>query len=242
VFVTSAFSSYSGCRQYREDLMRASLAIGDDAPGFDKIRVFYNHPGFLEPVAEKLSEALVHFPAERRADVRVLFTAHSIPLSMARTSAYEVQLREAMTIVAGLAGVTHYQLTFQSRSGSPSVPWLEPDFMDAMDELHAAGKDDVVVCPIGFISDHLEVLFDLDEEGAEHARELGMTYVRAGTVGTHPRFVSMIRELVQERMTANPTRLVLGARPAVHDNCPPNCCKPAARPQAVSAAVEAVAP
>jgi ferrochelatase len=242
VFVTSAYSSYSGCRQYREDLARASAALGEDAPTFDKIRVFYNHPGFLEPVVEKLRAALDQFPIERREQVQVLFTAHSIPVSMARTSAYEVQLREAMGIVAELAGVQHARLCYQSRSGPAHVPWLEPDFCDVMDELHADGLNDVVVCPIGFISDHLEVLFDLDEEGAEHAAKLGMTYVRAGTVGTHPRFVAMIRELIQERMTENPVRCVLGAKPAVHDNCPVNCCKPAPRPQPAPAPVAAVAP
>ncbi len=240
-FVTSAFSSYSSCRQYREDLVRASLIVGEGAPIVDKIRVFYNHPGFLEPVAELLRDAIGQFPAERRAGVRVLFTAHSIPMSMARTSAYEVQLREAMTLVAELAGAEHFQLCYQSRSGSPSVPWLEPDFGDVMTDLHADGHDDVVVCPLGFVSDHLEVLFDLDEEGAEHAEDLGMTYVRAATVGTHPRFVGMIRELIQERMTETPVRLVLGKKPPVHDNCPPNCCKPAPRPAAVQEPVAAAA-
>ena len=235
VFVTSAFSSYSGCRQYREDLVRTSLIVGEGAPVFDKIRVFYNHPGFLEPVAEYLRAAIDRFPAERRAGVRVLFTAHSIPMSMARSSAYEVQLREAAKIVAGLAGAEHFELCYQSRSGSPSVPWLEPDILDVLDERHAEGNDDVVVCPIGFVSDHLEVLFDLDEEGAERAAELGMTYVRAATVGTHPRFVSMIRELIEERMTEKPLRLVLGNKPAVHDNCPTNCCKPASRHEPVAA-------
>ena len=226
VFVTSAFSSWSGCRQYREDIVKAIDALGGDAPDFDKIRVFYNHPGFLEPVAELVGQALDRFPAERRAGVEVVFTAHSIPLAMAQRSAYERQLTDAMTIVAGLTGVTSYQLCYQSRSGAPHVPWLEPDISDALDALHAEGKNDVVVCPIGFISDHLEVLFDLDEEAAEHAAELGMTYVRAATVGTHPRFVTMIRELIEERMQADPIRLTLGDCPPVHDNCPLDCCLP----------------
>ena len=230
-FVTSAFSSYSSCRQYREDIAAAAAAVGDGAPSIDKIRVFYNHPGFLEPVAEHLRAAIEQFPASRRDQVRVLYTAHSIPMSMATTSAYEAQLRDAMAIVSDLAGVRHSTLCYQSRSGSPSVPWLEPDFADVMTDLHADGHTDVIVCPIGFVSDHLEVLFDLDEEGAEHAAELGMTYVRAATVGTHPRFVAMIRELIEERMTASPVRCALGANGPVHDNCPVNCCKPARRPQ-----------
>jgi ferrochelatase len=226
VFVTSAFSSYSGCRQYREDIVTAIDALGGDAPDFEKIRVFYNHPGFLAPVAELVRQALDRFPAERRDDVEVVFTAHSIPLSMARNCAYEAQLKDAMTIVAGMLGIRNYRLCYQSRSGAPHIPWLEPDILDVLDELHAAGRNDVVVCPLGFISDHLEVLFDLDEEGAERAGQLGMTYVRAATVGTHPRFVAMIRELIEERIMANPVRLTLGDRPPVHDNCPLNCCLP----------------
>ncbi len=226
VFVTSAFSSWSGCRQYREDIVRAIDALGGEAPDFEKIRIFYNHPGFLEPVAELIGEALDRFPAERRAGVEVVFTAHSIPLAMAGRSAYEAQLTDAMGIVADLAGVAKYRLAYQSRSGAPHVPWLEPDISDVLDTLHAEGKTDVVVCPIGFISDHLEVLFDLDEEAAGHAASLGMTYERAATVGTHPRFVAMIRELIEERMQANPVRLTLGSCPPVHDNCPIDCCLP----------------
>jgi ferrochelatase len=226
VFVTSAFSSWSGCRQYREDIVKALDALGGDAPDmtFEKIRVFYNHPGFLEPVAELVRQALDRFPAERRAGVEVVFTAHSIPLAMAQNCAYETQLNDAMAIVARLAGVTNVRLCFQSRSGAPHVPWLEPDILNVLETLHAEGRDDVVVCPLGFISDHLEVLFDLDEEGAERAEALGMTYVRAATVGTHPRFVAMIRELIEERMQANPLRLTLGSCPPVHDNCPLDCC------------------
>ena len=230
LFVTSAFSSYSGCRQYREDIERAVAAVGDGAPEFDKIRVFYNHPGFIEPMVERIQEALARFPEERRGQVDVVYTAHSIPLSMAQTSAYEAQLREAVRLVSELAGVTRYRLAYQSRSGAPHIPWLEPDILDVLDILHTEGKDEVVVCPIGFISDHLEVLFDLDEEGAERARDLGMAYVRAGTAGVHPRFVAMIRELIEERMQERPVRLSLGNRPPNHDFCPENCCQIARRP------------
>src|SRR6478609_2842031 len=219
VFVTSAFSSYSGCRQYREDIERAVASVGKGAPEFDKIRVFYNHPGFIEPMVERVREALARFPEERQNRVQVVYTAHSIPLAMARTSAYEEQLKEAVRLVSELAGVTQYRLAYQSRSGAPHIPWLEPDVLDVLDELHHEGNDDVVVCPIGFISDHLEVLFDLDEESAERARELGMTYVRAGTAGVHPRFVEMIRELIEERMQANSVRLALGNLPPNHDCC-----------------------
>ncbi len=225
LFVTSAFSSYSGCRQYREDIERAVAAVGEGAPEFDKIRVFYNHPGFIEPMAERIQEALARFPEERREGVEIVYTAHSIPLAMAQRSAYEAQLREAVRIVSDLAGVTRYQLAFQSRSGAPHVPWLEPDILEVLNTLHAEEKNEVIVCPIGFISDHLEVLFDLDEEGAERARDLGMTYVRAGTVGVHPRFVAMIREMIEERMQSNPVRPALGKLPPNHDYCPEGCCQ-----------------
>jgi len=223
VFVTSAFSSYSGCRQYREDVIRAAEAV-EAAPVFDKVRVFFNHPGFVEPMAERVREALARFPEERRADVEVVFTAHSIPLAMARGCAYESQLRESCRLVAAAAGIPHHRLAYQSRSGSPHVPWLEPDVLDELDALHAAGRDDVIVAPIGFVSDHMEVLFDLDEEAAHRAAKLGMTLVRAGTVGTHPAFVAMIRELILERMTDHPQRRALGSRGPNHDICPLTCC------------------
>ena len=223
VFATSAFSSYSGCRQYRENVIAALEAVGG-AIAFDKIRVFSNHPGFVEPMAERVRDALAAFPPERQRDVEVVFTAHSIPIAMARGCAYEAQLRDASRLVAEAAGVARWRLAYQSRSGPPSVPWLEPDILDDLDALHAVGRDDVVVAPIGFISDHLEVLFDLDVEAAERAAELGMTMVRAGTVGVHPRFVAMVRELIEERMAAAPNRPALGRRGPNHDICPINCC------------------
>ena len=227
VFVTSTFSSYSGCRQYREDVIRALESLPEDEQdqiAFDKIRVFYNHPGFIEAQADRIRAALAQFPTERRAAVEVIFTAHSIPLAMAKGSAYEAQLRDACRLVAEAARTPNYRLAYQSRSGSPMIPWLEPDILDELDGLHAAGKDDVIVAPIGFISDHMEVLFDLDEEAAEKAASLDMTMVRAATVGTHPTFVAMIRELIQERLTASPERRALGSRGPNHDICPLNCC------------------
>jgi ferrochelatase len=224
VFVTSAFSSYSGCRQYREDVLGACEAVGAGVPAFDKIRVYYNHPGFIEPVAEKLRDALAQIPAERRAAAQVVFTAHSIPLSMARGSDYVAQLEEASRLVAALAGVAHYALAYQSRSGPPHIPWLEPDIGDALRGLKVRGVADVVVVPIGFISDHMEVLYDLDTEAKQLAGELGLNLVRAGTVGTHPAFVAMIRELILERMTAAPERRALGGRGPNHDICPLDCC------------------
>ena len=223
-FVTSAFSSYSGCRQYREDIVGALETIGDGAPIVDKLRVFYNHPGFIEAMVDRVCTALSSFPEERRASVELVFTAHSIPVTMARRSDYEVQLRDACALVAARVGSNPYRLAYQSRSGPPQMPWLEPDILDELDTLAAEGRSDVVVIPIGFISDHMEVLFDLDTEAAERAEELGMWMVRAETAGTHPAMVETIRQLVLERMTVNPERPACGLRGPNHDICPLDCC------------------
>jgi ferrochelatase len=225
VFVTSAYSSYSGCRQYREDVTRAVEALSADDMRFDKIRVFYNHPGFITPMAEILKAELDRLTPEERAATHVVFTAHSVPLSMARGSAYEKQLREASRLVAEMAGADRYQLAWQSRSGPPQVPWLEPDILDVLDELAANGARRVIVLPVGFISDHLEVLFDLDEEAKERAEELGLAFTRLPSVGTHPDFIAMIRELIEERLTDHPVRRALGAYGPSHDLCPMNCCQ-----------------
>lgn len=225
VFVTSAYSSYSGCRQYREDVTRAVEELSAEDMHFDKIRVFYNHPGFITPMGENLKAELDKLSPEERANTHVVFTAHSVPLSMAKGSAYEKQLREASRLVAELAGAERYQLAWQSRSGPPQVPWLEPDILDVLDELATAGARRVVVLPVGFISDHLEVLFDLDEEAKERSAELGMAFTRLATVGTDPTFVSMIRELVEERLTDHPQRRSIGALGPSHDLCPMNCCQ-----------------
>ena len=225
LFVTSAYSSYSSCRQYREDVARALDALGEEGMQFDKIRVFYNHPGFVEPMARRVREALDSLPQERRDVAEIIFTAHSIPVLMARGCAYERQLREVSRLVAGIAGATRYQLAWQSRSGPPHVPWLEPDILDELERLHATAVDDVIVAPIGFISDHLEVLFDLDVEAQNRARELGMSMIRVPTVGTDPVFVAMIRELIKERLQQNPDRRFLGELGAGHDVCPVNCCQ-----------------
>lgn len=224
VFVTSAYSSYSGCRQYREDVMRALDELGESDMRFDKIRVFYNHPGFVEPMAARVRDALDSLPSDCREHAEVVFTAHSIPVSMARGCAYERQLREASRLVAERAGAPSHRLAWQSRSGPPQIPWLEPDILDTLDSLHVSGVSDVVVVPIGFISDHLEVLYDLDVEAQERAQALGLTMIRVPTVGTDPAFVGMIRELIEERLTANPERRFLGALGPNHDVCPVNCC------------------
>jgi ferrochelatase len=232
-FTTSAFSSYSGCRQYRENIAAAQAVVGEGAPQVDKLRMFFNHPGFVEPVIEHVVEALSRIPAERRDAAALAFTAHSIPLSMAQNCDYTRQLDECCRLVSEGVGRSDARLVWQSRSGAPGQPWLEPDIGDHLKELAAAGTKDVVVVPIGFISDHLEVLFDLDYEAADIAHDVGLNLVRSATVGTHPKFISMIRELIVERMGAAPRR-ALGALGAWHDVCPENCCPAPQRPSAAT--------
>jgi ferrochelatase len=230
-FVTSAYSSYSGCRQYRENIAAACAAVGERAPQIDKIRVFFNHPGFVGPMAANLSRALERFPDTVRATVPVLFTAHSIPTSMADGCRYAAQLTEACRLVAEQAAVIDWKLVYQSRSGPPTQPWLEPDICDAVRELHAQGGRHLVIAPIGFISDHMEVLYDLDTEAADLCRELGIEMVRAATVGTDPAFVGMVRDLIAERNGTLSDRAAIGRLPASHDVCPLDCCPaPAGRP------------
>lgn len=229
-FFTSSFSSYSGCRQYRENVAAAQQAVGEGAPQVDKLRAFYNHPGFIEPMIDRVREALEKIPAERRSAARLVFTAHSIPTSMAAGCKYEQQLREASGLVAAALGRDDFDLVYQSRSGPPTQPWLEPDVNDKLRELSAAGVRDAVVIPIGFISDHMEVMYDLDDEAAKTAQGLGLNMVRAGTVGTHPRFVRMIRELVEERIRGEGERPALGILGPSHDVCPVDCCPAPQRP------------
>lgn len=231
-FFTSAFSSYSGCRQYRENIAVAQEVVaastqdvGESAPVIEKLRVFFNHPGFIEPMIERTRDALSKVPVERREAAALLFSAHSIPLSMALNCRYEEQLREASRLIA--EGVNHpeHRLVYQSRSGPATQPWLEPDVGDVVKELAAGGQvRDVVVVPVGFISDHMEVLYDLDDEAKGIAKGLGLNLVRAGTVGTHPRFVTMIRELIEERISGR-ERLALGTLGPSHDVCPADCCR-----------------
>jgi ferrochelatase len=192
--------------------------------------VFFNHPGFVGPMATNVHRALEHFPAADRTGVPVLFTAHSIPTSMADGCRYVAQLEESCRLVAEAAGVTHWRLVWQSRSGPPTQPWLEPDICDAIRELHAQGGRQVVVAPIGFISDHMEVLFDLDTEAADLCRDLGVDMARAATVGTAPEFVAMVRDLIAERAWRLPDRVAIGRLPANHDVCPLDCCPAPQRP------------
>jgi ferrochelatase len=234
-FVTSAFSSYSGCRQYRENIAKAQQQVGSDAPQVDKLRVYYNHPGFIEPMAERVREALAQLPPEAQAGAHVLFTAHSIPLSMAQSCNYEKQLLEACRLVSEKLGREGDRLVFQSRSGPATQPWLEPDVLEALREIKSGNlATGVVVAPIGFISDHMEVLYDLDTEAKQLCADFHLPMARAKTVGTHPRFVQMIRELIEERMSETPVRLALGNFGPNHDVCPVDCCLPPQKPVAVA--------
>ncbi len=229
-FVTAAYASYSSCRQYQDDIARARREVGPRAPPVDKLRHYFNHPGFIDPMVDATRRALEALPPARRERAQLAFTAHSIPVAMADASgleggAYVRQLTEASRLVAERAGGGRpWRLVYQSRSGPPTQPWLEPDVCDHIDELHDRGADAVVVVPIGFVSDHLEVLHDLDDEAAQHAKERGMAFARAATPGTDPRFVAMVRELVTERTIPGATRLVLGRLGASHDVCPASCC------------------
>jgi ferrochelatase len=254
-FFTSAFSSYSGCRQYRENIAAAQQTVGESAPQIDKLRSFFNHPGFIEPMIERTRDALNQIPAERRQSAHLIFTAHSIPLAMANNCQYETQFREASRLIGeGLAHAS-WRVAYQSRSGPPNQPWLGPDVGEALEGIANSGGEstgrtldphpnplpkgegmierhpksfsigkDVVVVPVGFISDHMEVMYDLDEEARLKAADLGLNFVRAGTVGTHPRFVRMIRELVEERMQPGSPQPALGELGASHDVCPKDCC------------------
>ncbi|HXW46382.1 MAG TPA: ferrochelatase [Streptosporangiaceae bacterium] len=228
-FVTSAYSSYSGCRQYLGDIDRARQSAGPAAPRIDKIRQYFNHPGFIEPFAAGVADAASTLDPAVRDDYDLVFTAHSIPLTMAAASgpgggAYTAQLAEAAGLVAGRLGYRRpWRLAYCSRSGPPSQPWLEPDINDCLADLAAAGSRAVVVSPIGFVSDHMEVRFDLDLEAAQTASRLGLGFARAATPGTDPRFVSMISDLVRERVTgADPAWL--GSLGPGHDECQADCC------------------
>ena len=228
-FVTSAFSCYSGCRQYRENVMAACDVVGPGAPQFDKLRVFFNHPGFVEAMADCVRAALAELPSEHRESAQIVYTVHSIPLTMASGAEYERQILEASRLVNEQIGGNPWKLVYQSRSGPPNQPWLEPDVCDYLRELQAHGQSHVVVVPIGFLSNHMEVLFDLDTEAKELCEQLGMTMVRAGTAGTHPAFIRMVRQLIAERMNDSVECLALGQLGPSHDVCPEDCC-PSGRP------------
>ncbi|MFE9810065.1 ferrochelatase [Streptomyces sp. NPDC005227] len=259
VLATSAYASYSGCRQYREDLAGALAALeseGLELPRIDKLRHYFNHPGFVEPMTEGVLRSLAELPEELRADAHLAFTTHSIPTAAADTSgpveghgdggAYVRQhLDVARLIVEKVreeTGVDHpWRLVYQSRSGAPHIPWLEPDICDHLEELHGAGVPAAVMVPIGFVSDHMEVLYDLDTEARAKAAELDLPVRRSATVGSDPRFAAAVRDLVLERAAAESGRRVtpcaLGLLGASHDLCPVGCC-PARTPKPAAAGAD----
>ncbi|MEZ4252494.1 MAG: ferrochelatase [Polyangiales bacterium] len=222
--MTSAFSSYSGCRQYRENVEAAREHVGEEAPEVDKLRVFYNHPLFVEVMAERVRDALAKLPPAHRDVARIAFTAHSIPIAMAEHCRYEAQLEESCRLVAEATGRTKWQLVYQSRSGPPQVPWLGPDVVEHAKALAAIGTTHLVVVPIGLVSVHKEVGYDLDHELHDACEELGLTMVRAETAGTHPKFIAMLRELIEERLGRQERRRALGKDGPSHDVCPADCC------------------
>jgi ferrochelatase len=228
--VLAAYSSYSSCRQYREDIERAQDEVGPGAPRIDKIRVFYNHPEFIRANSDRVREALAQVRHDDRSTVQLAFTAHSIPQAMARGSSYEMQLQETSRLVAADLGIpaSRWALAYQSRSGRPQDPWLEPDILDHLRNLKHLGTKSVIIHPIGFLSDHMEVRYDLDEEATRLCLELGMSMNRSRTVGTHRGFVRMLCELIYERILSMPAeeRRYLGELGPSQDICPIDCCLP----------------
>ncbi len=226
--VTSAFSSYSGCRQYHEDLDRARNEV-PGAPNIERVRVYWDHPDFLGTAAELLAES--RDAAGLSSETPVLHSAHSLPLSMAANCDYQQQLNEAASIVNELAGMRGpYEVVFQSRSGPPSVPWLTPDIDQRIHELAEQGTQELLVHPLGFVADHMEVLFDLDTQSAAAAKEAGVKMVRTPTVGTHPRFVSMLVDLVEEAAGLRADRPSLSKSGPRPDKCNSQCCPAPTRP------------
>jgi ferrochelatase len=233
-FVTSAYSSYSSCRQYREDIAWAQSEVGLGAPEVDKLRAFFNHPAFIEATIERVGDALRAVPEDAQKNVQIVYLAHSIPLSMANTSDYVRQLEEVRRLVSATLGQRNDVLVYQSRSGAPGQPWLEPDILDYLRRAKAEKlASAVVLAPIGFISDHMEVLYDLDIEARELCDSLGLAMTRSKTVGVHPKFIGMIRELILERMNPGSERRALGSLGPRADVCAEDCC-PAARKTVVS--------
>jgi len=209
-FITSAFGSYSGCRQYLEDIARAQLEVGEGAPDICRLRFFHTDPGFIEPLVRNIGAAMSMFDTPPH----VAFTAHSVPVAMADTSPYVQHLNEACSLIATELRHSDWKLVYQSRSGPPGQPWLEPDIGDHIRALHSSGRRELVIAPVGFLSDHMEVIYDLDTDARELCRQLGVRMERARTVGTAPEFVRLIRRLLLE-----PCQI-----------CEPDCCPRPQRP------------
>ncbi|WP_016700558.1 ferrochelatase [Actinoalloteichus spitiensis] len=237
VFATSAYGGYSACRQYDEDIERARNAVGERAPELVKLRQFFDHPLFVAANADAVRSALAEIPAERRDAARVVYTAHSVPTAADAAAGpasegghrYSRQVAETARLVSAELGVTEYDVVWQSRSGPPQVPWLEPDVVDHIEGLDPAEVPAVVVAPIGFVSDHLEILWDLDEEAREAAEERGIGFARAATAGADRRFAELVVELVREHVADAPERklseLVSGGCTVNGAPCAVGCCE-----------------
>ncbi|HEY7596477.1 MAG TPA: ferrochelatase [Actinophytocola sp.] len=236
VFPTSAYGGYSACRQYDEDIARARASAGESAPELVKLRQFFDHPLFVAAFADAVRTAAAGF-----AEYRLVFTAHSVPMAADAASGppaeggnrYSRQVAEAARLVAALVGVADYDVVWQSRSGPPQVPWLEPDILDHLDVLAGKGVRAVVVCPVGFVSDHLEVVWDLDTEAAQRAADHGMAFARAAAPSADPRFAELVVELVREHLEGLPARK-LSTFPAAGCTvngapCAEGCCEPQRR-------------
>ena len=242
VFATSAYGGYSACRQYHEDILRARKAVGERAPRLIKLRHFFDHPQFVAANADAVRAAWATLPPEQAERARLVFTAHSIPTSADASAGppdegghrYSRQVAEAARLVAAELGVREYDLAWQSRSGPPQVPWLAPSEVDQLAELHRRGVPAVVVAPIGFISDHVEVVWDLDVELREHAAELGMGFARAATAGPDPRFAELVVELLAEQQHDFAPRglgeVSRGGSTVNGAPCAVGCCEPVRRP------------
>jgi protoporphyrin/coproporphyrin ferrochelatase len=237
VFPTSAYGGYSACRQYDEDILRARAAV-PGAPELVKVRQFFDHPLFVSAFADSVRAALASLPD----DARLVFTAHSVPVSADNSAGppgegqrYSRQIAEAARLVASAVGVSSYDVVWQSRSGPPQIPWLEPDIVDHIVALGASGVSAVAVCPVGFVSDHLEVIWDLDNEAAEKAAALGMLFARAATPSDDPRFADMVVELIREHTDSVAPRK-LSPMPSAGCTvngapCAAGCCEPVRRPR-----------
>ncbi len=216
VFTTSAWGGYSGCTQYQEDISRARAALGEGAPELVKLRQYFDHPLMIEMFADAIAEAAAELPEALRADARLVFTAHSIPMravDRCGPGLYPRQVAYTSGLVAAAAGYADFDLVWQSRSGPPQVPWLEPDVGDHLAVLAEAGTTAVIVCPVGFVADHIEVIWDLDSELAEQAEELGVALVRATTPNAQPRFAALALDLLDEMRQSRAASRVVGPQP-----------------------------
>ena len=225
VFSTSAWGGYSGCAQYQEDIARGRAAAGPDAPELVKLRQFFDHPLLIAMFSDAIADAAATLPADLRDDARLVFTAHSIPLRAANRCGpdlYERQVGYTAALVAAAAGYREYDQVWQSRSGPPQVPWLEPDVGDHLTTLAANGTRAVIVCPIGFVADHIEVVWDLDSELAEQAAEAGIAFARASTPNASPRFAQLVVDLIDELRLDRPAQRVAGPNPVPGYGCSVN--------------------